>query len=255
MAEEKKVGSSPLRLLIFSVKLPVLLIAVLIIASSALTVGLVRKQPDTFGLLKGPSILQKEEIELVKRVGSHIDLPPDEQPTVATVTDKSQLTDQVFFRNSEQGDKVLIYTNSGKVVLYRPSKDMVVEVGTVNINKQEEGTEEGVAIEDIEVSYRFVVLNGTRNSGLAQDIGVQIENLLVEADIVQVLDAENIYNESIVVDVTGERGDDAKDLAEKLGMSLADLPSAEQLVEDVDFMIIVGKDKAPVDVVEEETSE
>ncbi len=47
-----------------------------------------------------------------------------------------------------------------------------------------------------------------------------------------------------------------QELVKRVGSNI-NLPADEQLVEDVDFMIIVGKDKAPVgeSVEQEETSE
>lgn len=117
--------------------LPLIVVLVLMALSSLITVNVARKNPDIFGLVKGPSILQKEEDELVAKVGSLIALPENEDPVVATVSDKEQLQGQAFFENAIDGDKVLIYADAGKVVLYRPSEKRVVEVGTVNIQNQE----------------------------------------------------------------------------------------------------------------------
>ena len=44
---------------------------------------------------------QKELEALVEEVGALMDLPKDEQPTLATVTDAESVRDQVFFANSE----------------------------------------------------------------------------------------------------------------------------------------------------------
>lgn len=76
---------------------------------------------------------QAENQALVERVGRHIVLPMDENATIATVTDSERLKDQAFFTNAVKGDKVLIYTNAKKAILYRPSSDQIVEVAPVNI--------------------------------------------------------------------------------------------------------------------------
>jgi hypothetical protein len=80
-------------------------------------------------LLADPEQAALEEIRiLVERVGALITLPADEVPQIATVLDKDALKDQAFFLNSENGDKVLIYSKAMKAVLYRPSTNKIIEV-------------------------------------------------------------------------------------------------------------------------------
>lgn len=87
-------------------------------------------------LIKNPSLVaQQQTQDLLKRVGMLIDLPKNETPTVATVSDVSKLKGQPFFANAMNGDKVLIYTNSRKAILYRPSENKIIEVAPVNIGE------------------------------------------------------------------------------------------------------------------------
>ena len=74
-----------------------------------------------------------ELAQLVKDVGQVLVLPQDETPTVATVTDPNKLKDQPFFANAQPGDKVLIYQNSRKAILWRPSSHKVIEVSGLNV--------------------------------------------------------------------------------------------------------------------------
>lgn len=76
---------------------------------------------------------QKEAQTLVAKVGKLIVLPEGEEPTVATVTDPNLLKDQPFFANAKKGDKVLIYTNARKAILYDPENNKIVEVAPVSI--------------------------------------------------------------------------------------------------------------------------
>lgn len=76
---------------------------------------------------------QEEAQALVERIGRLIVLPADETPTIATVSDPERLKDQTFFAKAVKGDKVLIYTNAKKAILYSPSTDKIVEVAPVNI--------------------------------------------------------------------------------------------------------------------------
>jgi len=60
---------------------------------------------------------------------------PNEKPTIATVEDRKKLTDQIFFKNARNGDKVLMYTQSKKAILYRRSENKVIEIAYLNIKK------------------------------------------------------------------------------------------------------------------------
>lgn len=128
----KKAGS----FFLYNISLPLILGVFVLAGVAYLSVNYVRNNPVPFGLIKGPSIIKEEEDKLIKKVGELIDLPADERPTVATVSDKDKIKDQPFFAKAENGDKVLIYTSAKKLILYRPSENRVVEVGAVNINQE-----------------------------------------------------------------------------------------------------------------------
>ena len=85
---------------------------------------------------------QEETINLVSnlvaQVGNLIVLPEGEMPTVATVSDPEKLQDQPFFARAQRGDKVLIYTNSKKAILYNPESNKIVEVAPINIGNPSE---------------------------------------------------------------------------------------------------------------------
>ena len=78
-------------------------------------------------------VAQEEAKSLVTKVGKLIVLPEGEEPTVATVTDPNLLRDQPFFANAKTGDKVLIYTNARKAILYNPEENKIIEVAPVSI--------------------------------------------------------------------------------------------------------------------------
>ena len=75
--------------------------------------------------------------DLVNRVGKLVELPTGQSPTIATVTDISKLQGQAFFANAQNGDKVLIYTQAKKAVLYRPSSNKVIEIAPLNIGSNQ----------------------------------------------------------------------------------------------------------------------
>lgn len=84
--------------------------------------------------LSNPQEAAKLETEiLVSRVSKIVELPKGEQPTVATVQDVSKLQNQAFFKNAQNGDKVLIFTEAKRAILFRPSTNKVIEIAPVNI--------------------------------------------------------------------------------------------------------------------------
>jgi hypothetical protein len=84
--------------------------------------------------LKNPTAAQTAEVKAVTaEVGKIMELPTGEDPSIATVLDKTKLTDQPFFVKAQNGDKVLIYTKSGEAILYRPSTNHIVNVSPINL--------------------------------------------------------------------------------------------------------------------------
>jgi uncharacterized protein YneF (UPF0154 family) len=87
---------------------------------------------------------EKEIATLISKVGKHIVLPADQEPTIATVQDASALAEQQpFFKDANNGDTLFIYND--RAILYRESKDVIINVGPVSIQSkdaQDQPTEE-----------------------------------------------------------------------------------------------------------------
>lgn len=81
------------------------------------------------------AVAQKEVNELVSDVGKLMMLPKDETPTVATISDKEKLSDQVFFKNAENNDKLLLYNVAATAILYRPQTKKIINVAPVSLNQ------------------------------------------------------------------------------------------------------------------------
>jgi hypothetical protein len=79
------------------------------------------------------ALSQKEVASLVEKVSKIIVLPEGETPTVATVSDQEALKNQPFFIQAQKGDKVLIYAQAKKAVLYSVSLNKILNVAPLNI--------------------------------------------------------------------------------------------------------------------------
>ncbi len=79
------------------------------------------------------AVAQKEVADLVAKVSKLAVLPTGETPTVATVSDPEALKDQVFFAQAVKGDKVLIYAQAKKAILYSVTMNKIIDVAPLNI--------------------------------------------------------------------------------------------------------------------------
>lgn len=111
----------------------IVILASLLIFSSIANIAFYHKLSS---LRNNPQQAVQEQTEkLIKKVSKLINLPTDERPTIATVSDPELLKDQPFFTKAEKGFKVLIYANAGKSILYDPFDNKVVEVASINVGK------------------------------------------------------------------------------------------------------------------------
>ena len=226
---------------LLGVKLPMTVVGLLglVVAIGLMTANLVRNNPERLGLLKGSEILKQEQEDFVAEVGKNISLP-EEEPIVAEVTDLESLTGQVFFEKAAEGDKVLIYVDAKKVILYRPAEKRVVEVGTINVERDGEGEVAGLTTEAMVVA----LLNGTKTGGATEAVETKLGEVMPEAQIkLKTSAARTDYDKSVVVDMTGEKGEVVEALAKELEMEVGELPEGERERAGIEVMVIVGQDK------------
>lgn len=112
-------------------------------------------QPETEKVVLGDDVKT-----LIQNVGKLIELPTDEDPSVATIADISKLKDQPFFAHAKNGDKVLIYTKEKKAIIYRPSTNKIIEAASVEITTGSEptGSESGDLINPPVSTQRKVLI-------------------------------------------------------------------------------------------------
>ena len=84
--------------------------------------------------LRSPETASEQQaLQLKSRVSKLMQLP-DEPPTVATVKDEDALRSQEFFKDSKEGDKVLIFPEAKKAVIYRESDNRIINSGPIVIS-------------------------------------------------------------------------------------------------------------------------
>ena len=221
-----------------------ILIGVLIVGGLA---GSVYFYQQYQALKKDSNVNAKVEADqLISQISKFMDLPTDEAPTIATVLDKSKLTDQVFFKNAENGDKLLAYTKAKKAILYRPSTNKIIEVAPIFINQQEgvsptEQPNAQVSITPEALSLRIAYMNGTETVGLSGQAEKIVKTTYTNYQTVDISNAsQKNYKANLVVDLSGKYQKEVNELAQLLGGKVSLLPEGE-IRPDADILIISGK--------------
>jgi hypothetical protein len=193
------------------------------------------------GLKANPQDTATQETkDLIAKVGKLVMLPTDEEPVLATVTDKEKLNDQPLFAKAENGDKILIYAKAQKAYIYNPAKDVLVDVVPVNI-----GTSQQTAITGVDVNnpLKVVLVNGTKTVGVTNTLEQRIkDNNIAGITVVAKTTAKMTnYQNTLVLDLTGKWATQAAQFAGLVGGKVA-TESAEIKPTDADLMVILGAD-------------
>ena len=96
----------------------------------------VKKEIIILSTIEGQKALQEKEVsELISAVGKLLVLPEGEEPIVATISDITVLADkQPFFEKASNGDKILVYTQASKAIIYSPERNIIINVGEVVVD-------------------------------------------------------------------------------------------------------------------------
>jgi LPS O-antigen subunit length determinant protein (WzzB/FepE family) len=190
--------------------------------------------------LQNPQINAKEEIKrIIEKVSRLMVLPEGEEPTVATVSDVEKLKSQPFFVKAQNGDKVLIFTAAKKAILYRPSLNKIVDIAPINV-----GQDASTPSAQPDQKSSFVLYNGTLTVGLTKKYETELKTKLPNANVIDSDTAKKKdYEKTILVELSKTNSAKASEIAQTLGISVAELPSGETAPTGADFLIIVGADK------------
>lgn len=211
-----------------------------------------KKSVSTQAALGGEEQAAKEAQAIKETIGQFMELPADEEPVMATVTDVEKIKTQSFFINAQNGDKVLIYTKNKKAILYRPSTKKIIEVSILS------GTDSATAVNpaaepvaqsneapadnsaNAENTAKVAVYNGGDIKGLAQKIGDRVA-LISGVTVSEKTNASSNYEKNLVIDLSGSRGELAQKIAETIGGEIGTLPEGETKPE-ADILIIAAKE-------------
>jgi hypothetical protein len=191
--------------------------------------------------LKNKDEIAKQEVaELTKTVGALIKLP-EETPTVATVTDKSKLAKNDFFKQAENGDKVLIYAQARRAYLYRPTAKQLIDVTPLSIQSDASGSAQ-TQTNASPLSAEVTLLNGTTTTGLTNQYETKLKQIFPAVKVARKQNAaQTTYQKTFIVDVTGDNSSIAREMAQNLGIEVQPLPEGEATPSTA-LAIILGAD-------------
>jgi len=160
---------------------------------------------------------------------------------VAIIDNEETLRSHPFFANVHNGDKLLIYKESAKAILFRPLTNEVIAFAPLNAVP----------------STSYTQIDGQPVVALRNGMGTPYDMKTFEAELTYIspksvaVDNENAgrsdYAKSIIVDVVGTKKEEAQALAYKLRLILSELPEGEfRPPAGVDFLVILGKDRVPL---------
>lgn len=199
-------------------------------------------------LLKNPLLASEiEQQSVITRVGKLTQLPANEQPTIAKVSDITKLHDQSFFKNAKNGDYVLLYQKAKEVILYDPVANKVVQIGPITINQPASpsttGSQAALGVQTTAQPIRLAIYNGTTVQGLARKTQRELQQKLSNVTIVANANAQRSdYDQTIVIDLTGKNAAVAAQIAAMLHGTVGKLPTEERTTPAAELMVILGKE-------------
>lgn len=180
----------------------------------------------------------KDIKDFTNTVGNVLLLPSDEEPVVATVSDKTKLGQQLFFKSAENGDKVFFYTRAGKAILFRPSLKKVIEIASIQTNDVQ-ATPQASSV-PVTAPLTLTLANGTTTVGLTKSFEKKITDAIPTISVSDKISAKSTsYTETVIVDVKNSKDPRIQSLATLLKATIVPLPAGEA-VPSSDILVIVG---------------
>lgn len=99
-----------------------LFVVLILLCAGALCVVLFLKYREAVD--SNPTNIEQKTVETVSRLVE----TPDEKPTVVTVQDASKLSNPELASRAQDEDRLLVYPESRRVVIFRPSSGKIVDI-------------------------------------------------------------------------------------------------------------------------------
>lgn len=176
------------------------------------------------------SVVANNNKVLLDKLGKILQLPTGEDPQIASVSDKSKLGSDPFFRDVENNDYLIVYTKARRIIVYRESANKVINQGPFTINTQGK-----VKVTIVNASATTAAV-GRAQKAITDKLGTDLGTVDTAGT------AKNRdYKKNQVIDLTGgQRAAEAKKIADAIGGEIkATIPAGETTPQDTEVMVIV----------------
>lgn len=127
----KKAQSTPYR--VYAIYLVVLLVLVAAGYFGWMKYNQVYNSPEAVTAAQVAEV-EEEKKEIMNDISKFM-LLPEGDPVLFKVSNKDQMrAQQAFFKDTENDDVLLVFQESGKAIIYRPSSKTIINVGPVNFD-------------------------------------------------------------------------------------------------------------------------
>lgn len=75
----------------------------------------------------------QSQMRILQEIANQRELPKNETPTIALITDVGKLSGEAFFANGQNGDYIVAYKKANLSILYRPLDKKIINTGTVKV--------------------------------------------------------------------------------------------------------------------------
>jgi hypothetical protein len=191
-------------------------------------------------MLKNPTLAAQVEAQsLVTKVGRLMELPKGEDPTIATVSDITKLKGQEFFKDAQNGFKVLIYAKAKEAILYDPMSNKIVKVAPLNLKQEATASPSASVAQEV---IKVALYNGTMTVGLTSTTEKKLKAQFADINVVAKENAKiPTYKKTLVVDLTGKNTAKTAQLAQFLKGEVGTLPVGELKPQAANILVILGK--------------
>ena len=181
----------------------------------------------------GSSSAKDDEVKkIVAEIAKLIRLPENDTPSIATITDVSKLKEQPPFKDAKNGDILLVFNSSGKVVLYDPKDKKIVNVTTLSNSPS------------FNQQFKVVIRNGTSTPNLASKLEADLKKALGAVNVVVKDNSQKQTYEKTQVSIINQSASEfANNVAKAINAQVVDFPSDEPKPKEGDILIIIGKNR------------
>lgn len=167
---------------------------------------------------------EEKNKELVAKINKVYELPKDEDPVVAVVSDEEKFKSEYpVFTAAKKDDSLLLYEKAGQAILFRESENRVIGTATFAVKK-------GSAVHIIGSVESQNSTEALLTQKLANDVRISGKSTPLAT-----------YTATTVIDLTGQKPDVAKKIAEALGGTVvSSLPAGEKASDGAEIAVVIG---------------